>query len=276
VKIALTGLTATGFHGVLPQERRDGQLFSVDVELSLPTPVSDDLDATVNYAAVAANAVAIITGEPVNLIETLAVRIADDLLATWSALRAVTVTVHKPQAPIGQTFSDVSCTVQASSFVLSLGANLSDTIATLRGAVDALADTPGITVTDISSVYRTTPVEVNGDPQPDYHNLVVVGSTTLRPMELLARTSAIEVLFGRQRLHHHAPRTLDIDLIDVGDVDVNTPTLTLPHPRAFARAFVLVPWLEIVPNARLPMGRLSDLVTRVDTSGIVVLGPLSQ
>ncbi|MCG6567736.1 dihydroneopterin aldolase [Tessaracoccus sp. ZS01] len=116
-RITLTGLTATGFHGVFPQERREGQPFVVDVELELTVDtVSDQLANTVNYAEIAADVEAVVTSEPRNLIETVAGEIADRCLSHGRVDR-VTVTVHKPKAPINQTFTDVSVTISRSRHV---------------------------------------------------------------------------------------------------------------------------------------------------------------
>lgn len=113
-RITITGLTATGHHGVLPEERRDGQLFVVDVELELPLDTrSDDLTRTVNYAEVADHVVAVITGEPCNLIETVAGRVADRCLS-FPLVSGVLVTVHKPRAPVPHTFTDLSVTIHRS------------------------------------------------------------------------------------------------------------------------------------------------------------------
>lgn len=113
-RITLTGLAATGYHGVFDHERRDGQEFIVDVVIELDVreaALTDDVNHTVNYAEVAARVEAHITGEPVNLIETLAQRIATDVLGMY-LVTAVEVTVHKPSAPIPSTFSDVSVTIR--------------------------------------------------------------------------------------------------------------------------------------------------------------------
>ena len=275
--IELTGLTARGFHGVLESERRDGQNFVVDIAMRLPPPQADKLNCTVDYSAVAESVTALIGGQPVDLIETLAARIADELLDQWPLLTRVAVTVHKPQAPVGVPFTDVSCRLEkgrrqpAQPFVLSLGANLGDAAATLNAAVDALAASAGVAVTAVSGIYRTAPVEV-AEPQPDYLNLVVTGLTTLTPRELLRRTSEIEDAFGRRRPHHHAARTLDIDIVKVGEIVSDDPEITLPHPRAAERAFVLVPWLSVDPDARLPQGRAADLAAKLDPKN----APVSQ
>ena len=113
--ITLTGITATGFHGVFPEERRDGQTFVADVELGLQLDtVSDTLPATVNYAEIAKVVNDTLTGEPKNLIETLAGTIAERCLAHDDRVERVSVTIHKPQAPVPQTFSDLSVTITRS------------------------------------------------------------------------------------------------------------------------------------------------------------------
>lgn len=113
-RITITGLTATGHHGVFPEERRDGQTFVCDVELLLPLDTtSDDLSTTVNYAMVADEVVDVITGEACDLIETVAGRIADRCLSL-SPEAEVVVTVHKPQAPVQHVFTDLSVTIHRS------------------------------------------------------------------------------------------------------------------------------------------------------------------
>jgi dihydroneopterin aldolase len=113
-RIRLTGLTVRGHHGVLDHERRDGQDFVVDVALEFDTraaAASDDLGATVHYGELAERLATVVGGEPVNLLETLAHRLATVCLAD-SRVRGTTVTVHKPQAPIPLMFTDVSVTIR--------------------------------------------------------------------------------------------------------------------------------------------------------------------
>lgn len=113
-RVAVHGIRARGFHGVLPDERRDGQDFVADVVMTIdtrPAAASDDLNLTVDYAGVAADVVGVLSGEPVDLIETVAARIADAVLQR-ERVQAVEVTVHKPQAPVGVPFSDVSVSIQ--------------------------------------------------------------------------------------------------------------------------------------------------------------------
>ena len=115
--ITLTGLRAFGYHGVFPEERRQGQEFVVDVTMHVPTrraARTDDVADTVNYGEVAERIAAAVAGDPVNLIETLAARIADDLLDRYP-IDSVVVTVHKPAAPIAVPFADVSVTIHRSA-----------------------------------------------------------------------------------------------------------------------------------------------------------------
>lgn len=268
-EIRLEGVRAFGRHGVLASERRGGQEFVVDARLSLTREPSDDLATTVDYAALAEALVADVARDPVDLLETL----ADRLLATCLArpgVRAATVTVHKPAAPIPVPFADVSVTVGGAAVrraVLSLGANLGDREATLRDAVGRLAALEGVRVTAVSPVYETAPV--GGVPQPDYLNLVVLADVALAPETLLARTQAIEAELGRVRDVRWGPRTLDIDLVACGEERRDGPALTLPHPRAHERAFVLVPWSDADPDAVLPdRGPVAALVAAADTRGV--------
>lgn len=113
-RIALHGIRAFGRHGVLPQERRDGQTFTVDVDLWCDTSkaaASDDLADTVDYAALARRVADVVEGEPVNLIETLAARVAEAVLAQ-SGVEEVDVTVHKPEAPVPVPFGDVAVSIR--------------------------------------------------------------------------------------------------------------------------------------------------------------------
>ena len=113
--IRVTGLSATGFHGVFPEEQRDGQQFVVDLELGLPLEThSDQLADTVDYSVIARDVVDIVAGEPVDLIETLAGRIARRCLDE-PLVRCARVTVHKPQAPLGFPFTDVSVSITRSN-----------------------------------------------------------------------------------------------------------------------------------------------------------------
>ncbi|MET9393276.1 2-amino-4-hydroxy-6-hydroxymethyldihydropteridine diphosphokinase [Streptomyces sp. NPDC006624] len=150
--------------------------------------------------------------------------------------------------------------------VVALGSNLGNRLETLQGAVDALGDTPGLRIKGVSPVYETEPWGVDADSQPAYFNAVVVLKTTLPPSSLLERAHAIEEAFHRVRDERWGPRTLDVDIVSYADVVSDDPRLTLPHPRAHERAFVLAPWHDLDPEAQLPghgpVAALLDVVTR--------------
>ncbi|MFF3642540.1 2-amino-4-hydroxy-6-hydroxymethyldihydropteridine diphosphokinase [Streptomyces sp. NPDC002564] len=150
--------------------------------------------------------------------------------------------------------------------VISLGSNLGNRLETLQGAVDALEDTPGLRVKAVSPVYETEPWGVDPGSQPSYFNAVVVVKTTLPPASLLERAQAVEEAFHRVRDERWGPRTIDVDIVAYADVISDDPELTLPHPRAHERAFVLAPWHDVEPEAQLagrgPVAELLGAVTR--------------
>lgn len=319
-RIRLLGLRAFGHHGVLAHERAQGQTFVADVVLHLDTraaAATDDLADTVSYATVAEDVVAVLGGEPVDLLETLAERIAAVVLA--HGVRAVDVTVHKPGAPLSVPFADVELVIRRHAdrdedrgaraagipagdggptgdagpaddrvgaevpasgrrpagplttrpaaevpFVLALGANLGDAVATLREAVAALTAAEDVEVGAVSPLARTAAVLAPGQPdQPDYLNAVVVGTTTLAPLELLDLAHRLEDAHGRAREERWGARTLDVDVITYADLRSDDPELTLPHPRAHERAFVLLPWSQVEPDAVLPEhGGVAELADR--------------
>ncbi|MER6556806.1 2-amino-4-hydroxy-6-hydroxymethyldihydropteridine diphosphokinase [Streptomyces sp. NPDC001027] len=153
--------------------------------------------------------------------------------------------------------------------VLSLGSNLGNRLETLQGAVDALEDTPGVRIKAVSPVYETAPWGVEPGSQPSYFNAVVVLKTTLPPSSLLERAHAVEEAFHRVREERWGARTLDVDIVAYADVVDDDPHLTLPHPRAHERAFVLAPWHDVEPEAQLPgVGRVADLLDAVTREGV--------
>ncbi|WP_019631970.1 2-amino-4-hydroxy-6-hydroxymethyldihydropteridine diphosphokinase [Actinomadura atramentaria] len=161
--------------------------------------------------------------------------------------------------------------IVAQHVVLSLGSNLGDRLDNLQEAVDALFDAPGLDFAALSPVYETAPYAPPGADLPeqgDYLNLVVTADTRLAPESLLERVLNIETSMKRVREVRWGPRTLDIDIVAFGDVASADPDLTLPHPRAHERAFVLVPWADVEPDAELPgHGRVADLAAAKAAEG---------
>nr|WP_269329484.1 2-amino-4-hydroxy-6-hydroxymethyldihydropteridine diphosphokinase [Kineosporia babensis] len=263
-QIRLFGVTARGHHGVFEFERREGQDFTVDVVLHTDVTAAaagDDLSKTADYGVLAGTVAEIVRGEPVDLIETLAERIALACLEADGVL-AADVAVHKPQAPITESFADVVVALRRERtitlerapkepvpIVLALGTNLGDRLMILRDAVKELRAAEGVELTAVSPVIQTDPV--GGPDQPDYLNAVVLATTTLSARDVLALANRIEADHGRERVERWGPRTLDIDVISYGNLRSYDETLTLPHPRAHERAFVLAPWHALDGHAEL-------------------------
>lgn len=153
--------------------------------------------------------------------------------------------------------------------VIAIGSNLGERRNNLQGAVDSLADTPEVWVTGVSPVYETEPVDAP-EGAKEFLNAVVLLDTTLSARTLLERALAIESAYGRERgAVRNADRTLDVDLIVLGDRRAAEDDLLLPHPRAAERAFVLVPWLDLEPDAEIPdYGLVSELVEKTGRDGV--------
>lgn len=159
----------------------------------------------------------------------------------------------------------------STQIVLSLGSNQADSAAILQAALDKLASTPGLSITGVSGIYLTKPV--GNTDQPDFLNAVVVGESLISANTLLRRTQTIETQLGRVRdkFNPLGPRTIDIDIVKFGEQVSNSSHLTLPHPAAKGRAFVLVPWLEVEPYAKLRGQLVSDLIANLDKSDVLRL-----
>lgn len=149
--------------------------------------------------------------------------------------------------------------------VIGLGANLGDREAVLRDAVAELAALGTVTVT--SPVYETEPI--GGPEQPSYLNAIAILETAVDPLDLLAACQRIEAAHGRTREVRWGPRTLDLDLIAIGSLQFEEPGLSIPHPLAHERSFVLAPWHDVDPGAILPgRGTVAALLELVGTEGI--------
>jgi len=144
--------------------------------------------------------------------------------------------------------------------VIALGSNLGDSKSIFSDAIIQISKS--VEVQSISKFYETIPV--GGPEQPNYLNAVLIGDTQMPPLELLTQLQSIENSAGRVREVRWGPRTLDLDLIIYGDLLMKEELLTLPHPRAHERSFVLEPWVEIDPQAVLPgYGKIGVLLKQI-------------
>jgi 2-amino-4-hydroxy-6-hydroxymethyldihydropteridine diphosphokinase len=152
--------------------------------------------------------------------------------------------------------------------LLGLGANVGDARSTLDEAIRLLCGKPDIQLKARSSAYRTAPWGV--EDQPPFINVCIAVETSLMPHALLARVQAVENALGRDRSNERrwGPRPIDVDLLAFDDLKLQTPELTLPHPRLLERAFMLVPLAEIAPERMIGGVRVRDALARLDRSGI--------
>ncbi len=262
--ITVKGLKVTACHGVLPQEKTNPQLFVLDIQIdcdAYSAALADDVSLTVDYAKVSRVAVDFCKDNTFNLIETLAQRTAFTLAEKFPQISAVTVTVHKPQAPVGLPFSDicVSARVERNKVVLSLGSNLGDGKAILDGAIKDLAAVEGVKVLKVSDYIISEPY--GGVADKPFLNCAALIECLLPPRALLNKIHEIEKAHGRTREKRWGNRTLDMDIVFFGDKIIAEEGLSVPHPDYLNRDFVIAPVKQIVPDFVCPVTRrrMSDL-----------------
>lgn len=282
-RIVISRLHVHGRHGVFAHERKTGQDFYIDAEVWVDTRAaaeSDQLSDTVHYGHLMRALYEVAMHEPVDLLETLAERLAAVTFA-FHGPQAVRITVHKPQAPVKLRFDDVAISIlryrpegpqppasrtPRARTVIALGANLGDREATIRQAMDEIEALDGVWPGQRSSLYETPALTTHGvdATKPAYLNAVMTVLTDRPAHELLRDLQHIEASHGRVRLERWGDRTLDLDIIDHGSLQLHDDELELPHPRAFERAFVLTPWQEIEPHASIPgRGSVAELLAQL-------------
>ncbi len=247
-RISLKEMKLFGYTGCLPEEKKNGQYFYVSIDMFvkfIPGAVSDELSSTVNYAEVYEIAKKIVENSGFDLIEHLAHEIGREVIASYDLVDAVKVTVRKPDAPVDGVFEsmETEINIKRREAVIGFGGNIGDRKETIREAIRAIEDNPAIEVVRISSLYETEPVGY--DDQPDFLNGCMAVKTYLSPYELLHELQRIELDLHRERTIKNGPRTIDLDLLLMTGVRLDTKELTIPHPRMYERAFVLVPLREI-------------------------------
>ncbi len=254
-KITIEKLDCFGRHGVLKEENTLGQRFFITCTMytDFDDAVStDDISKAVNYADVANFITSYVKDNIFNLIETLAAKLADEILLNYN-VNTVTIKVEKPSAPIGLPLKTVSAEVTRkwNRAYLSIGSNVGDKKGYLDFAISSLKAYSNIRLNKVSSFIETEPYGYT--EQDKFLNCCAEIDTIYSPHTLLKAVNSIEASAHRKRDIHWGPRTLDIDIVLYGDAIVNDRTLTVPHIDMENRLFVLKPLLEIAPYAINPL-----------------------
>ena len=247
-RISLKEMKLYGYTGCLPEEKEKGQFFYVSIDMfcrDIPGTLSDELDDTVNYADVYEIAKSIVETSKFNLIEHLAHEIGRAVISKYGLVDRVSVLVRKPDAPVDGDFEamETEITVSRREAVIGFGGNMGDREAIINEALDAIKAEPAIELVKVSSLYETEPVGY--EDQADFLNGCAVLRTYLEPLELLHVLQRIENDLHRVRSIKNGPRTIDLDILLIPGFKSDTEELTVPHPRMYERAFVLVPLKEL-------------------------------
>jgi dihydroneopterin aldolase / 2-amino-4-hydroxy-6-hydroxymethyldihydropteridine diphosphokinase len=283
--IYVNGLRLMALVGVLPHEREALQPVQVDVDLEVDLSeagITDNLDDTANYGAIAQAIADVVKNSSDVLLERLAARIADRVLH-FDHVEVANVTLTKLRPPIPEDLISSAVRIVRSRVdmkiparhrvIIALGSNLGDRVAYLRFGLEKLSN-----VVAQSQVFETDPVG-GPDNQGPFLNMVAVVDTDLDPFAMLRRLLQIEAEANRVRIERWGPRTLDMDLLFYDDYTIQSEELTVPHPRFAERRFVLEPlaevaiehcpshWRDRLPQYGVyPRGPLESLVAHISIS----------
>lgn len=262
--IKIVQLEVFAYHGCEEFEKVNGQKFYINASLYTDirtSGISDDLNDTMNYAKVCEFITKFMTGNRFNLIEAVAEQTVRALLKEFPKLRAIDLSIYKPEAPIGLPFGNVAVSISRkwNKAILSIGSNMGDKEEYLNHAVDSLYDDENCRVNVVSNYIETEPY--GPIEQDNFLNGCIEIETLYSPRELLEKVNQIEAESGRTRDIHWGPRTLDIDIIFYEDKIIDEPDLKIPHVEMHKRLFVLEPLKQIAPYWKHPI--LNQTVSQI-------------
>lgn len=255
-QICIKRLEIFAKHGALPEENVLGQKFLISAVLHCNTKkagISDCLDDSVNYAAVAQFITQKTKNHVFRLIERLGWYLAEEILREFSLVQKVEITVEKPWAPVLLPLETVSFSLEChwAEVYLGIGSNMGDKEENIKKAIALLEADEKVRVCRVSQLIETEPVGYTA--QDNFLNGVVKIETLRSPDELLALIGEIECALKRERLIHWGPRTIDLDILLYEDRIIETKDLTVPHIEMTNRRFVLEPLCEIAPYKKHPV-----------------------
>lgn len=255
-KINITDLEVYAYHGVFPEEKKNGQKFYVCADLYVDTReagLTDDLTKSVHYGEVCQYITKEMTKESYDLIEKCAEILSNGILEEFPLVKEITLQIKKPEAPIGLPFGMVSVTVNRKRHkaYIALGSNMGDSKGYLDMAVKELNNAKWCKVIKCADYIVTKPY--GGVEQDDFLNSALELETLLTPMELLDKLHEIEAMANRERIVRWGPRTLDLDILLYDDLVMENDELIIPHVEMHLRDFVLKPMAMLAPNLRHPI-----------------------
>lgn len=253
-KIKIEGIEIFAYHGLFKEEAKNGQLFIIDCEFNVDTSgCNEDINKTVHYGEVTMDIVEFVTKNRYDLLESLANNLVKLLLSKYTLMTELSITIHKPNAPIEAEFSDIALTVRRKKTMvyLGIGSNLGQMQEYLDMVIDQININKHMELINKSEYITTQPYGVLD--QPDFLNGVVKLETYLSPLEILAFTQGLEKRAGREYIRKWGERTLDVDILFYGTDVIFTEELKIPHPEAHKRGFVLGPLCQIEPYLLHPI-----------------------
>lgn len=255
-QINIKGLEIFANHGFFKEEQEKGQPFIINATLHIDTAKAgrtDELSDSVDYGKICELIKDFMTQYRMNLLETIANRLARKILMAYPEIEAVTLEIEKPQAPIPMKFDTVSVKIHRSwhTAFIAFGSNMGDRLGYINDAIANLKADMRCEVKKVSKFVESKPY--GGVEQDNFYNGVLELRTLLEPKELLEFLQAEERHAGRIRKEHWGPRTLDLDILYFDDMVIENDDLTIPHVDMQHRDFVLVPLSEIAPYKRHPL-----------------------
>lgn len=257
-EIRIEELEIYAHHGVLQEEKQNGQFFYVNATLYTDLRLAgknDDLTYSTHYGEVSLFIKKWITEHTYDLIETVAESTAREILLRFPNIFAITLEVRKPHAPIPMKFDSVSVKIYRKwhTTYIAFGSNMGKSSELITGAIEKLSTDPSNKIGKISDIIMTKPY--GGVEQNDFYNGVLQLKTLYSPRELLDKLHELEREAGRERIIHWGPRTLDLDIIFYDEEVYEDENLIIPHIDMQNRDFVLKPMVQIAPWFRHPVLR---------------------